>query len=45
LKLDTALNTLGHGWISAVGVSVSVWVVPTDEERVIARYTSQALVL
>jgi acetate kinase len=45
LKLDAARNTLGSGRISADVVPVSVWVVPTDEERIIARYTSQALVL
>jgi acetate kinase len=43
LKLDTALNTLGSRLGSAPGASVSVWVVPTDEERMIARYTSQTL--
>jgi acetate kinase len=43
LKLDSALNTLGSGRISAPGGSVAVWVVPTDEERMIARYTSQTL--
>jgi acetate kinase len=45
LKLDAARNTLGIVRISADGAPVSVWVVPTDEERIIARYTSQALVL
>ena len=45
LKLDSALNTLGSGRISAAGASVAVWVVPTDEERMIARYTSQTLAL
>jgi acetate kinase len=45
LKLDAARNRLGRGRVSADGAAVSVWVVPTDEERVIARYSSQALVL
>jgi acetate kinase len=45
LKLDTARNRLGGGRISAAGASVAVWVVPTDEERMIARYASQTLVL
>ena len=45
LKLDAARNTLGSGRIGADGEAVSVWVVPTDEERMIARYTSQALAL
>jgi acetate kinase len=44
LKLDAARNTLGRGRISSDGAAVSVWVVPTDEEPVIVRYTSQALV-
>ena len=39
----TARNTMGRGRISADGASVSVWVVPTDEERMIARYASQTL--
>ena len=43
LKLDVARNTLGSGRISAPGAPVSAWVVPTDEERMIARYTSQTL--
>ena len=43
LKLDTALNTLGSGRISADGAAVSAWVVPTDEERMIARYIGQSL--
>ena len=45
LKLDAARNTRGGGRIGADGAAVSVWVVPTDEERMIARYTSQALAL
>jgi hypothetical protein len=40
LKLDTVLNTLGSGRISADGASVAAWVVPTDDERMIARYVS-----
>jgi acetate kinase len=45
LKLDDARNTMGRGRISADGASVAVWVVPTDEERMIARYASQTLAL
>jgi acetate kinase len=45
LKLDTARNRLGGGRISAPSASVAVWVVPTDEERMIARYASQTLAL
>ena len=36
-------NTGGTGRISAAGSPVSVWVVPTDEERMIARHTQAAL--
>jgi acetate kinase len=43
LKLDTARNRLGRGRIGADSASVSVWVVSTDEERMIARYASQTL--
>jgi acetate kinase len=43
LKLDAARNTLGRGRISADGASVLAWVVPTDEERMIARYTNDAV--
>jgi acetate kinase len=45
LKLDTARNRVGGGRISAPDASVAVWVVPTDEERMIARYASQTLAL
>ena len=45
LTLDAARNARGGGRISADGAQVSVWVVPTDEERMIARYTSQTLAL
>jgi acetate kinase len=45
LKLDDARNTMGRGRISADGASVAVWVVSTDEERMIARYASQTLAL
>jgi acetate kinase len=45
LKIDTARNGLSGGRISAAGASVAVWVVPTDEERMIARYASQTLAL
>jgi acetate kinase len=43
LKLDAARNTLGRGRISADDASVLAWVVPTDEERMIARYTNDAV--
>jgi len=40
LILDDARNRMGRGQISAEGSRVSAWVVPTDEERMISRYTS-----
>jgi acetate kinase len=40
LELDASLNLRGQGCISADGARGSVWVVPTDEERMIARSTS-----
>jgi len=43
LTLDPALNAGGQGRISAEGSAVSAWVVPTDEQRMIARYTRAAL--
>ena len=33
----------GRGAISADGAAVTAWVVPTDEERMIARYTGETL--
>ena len=41
LQLDTARNSVGEGRISTQASRVSAWVVPTDEERMIARYTSE----
>jgi acetate kinase len=43
LELDEGRNRRGTGQISTDGSAVSAWVVPTDEERMIARYTSKAL--
>jgi acetate kinase len=43
LTLDPGLNAAGEGRISAEGSPVSAWVVPTDEQRMIARYTRAAL--
>lgn len=43
LALDEGQNRAGAGRISADGSRLSAWVVPTDEERMIARYTSQAI--
>jgi acetate kinase len=39
LRLDNALNARGTGRISADGSRVSAWVVPTDEERMMAQHT------
>jgi acetate kinase len=41
--LDRALNAIGDGCISATASSVSVWLIPTDEERLIARQTMRVL--
>ena len=43
LALDADRNAIGHGVISRDGAKVKVLVVPTDEERNIARYTSKVL--
>ena len=43
LELDDALNRQARGRINAAGSRISAWVLPTDEERMIARYTSQAV--
>ena len=43
LELDDALNQQAPGRISAAGSRISAWVLPTDEERMIARYTGQVV--
>jgi len=43
VTLDPARNLAGEGRISADGSAASAWIVPTDEERMIARYTRAAL--
>jgi acetate kinase len=43
LALDTDRNSAGQGVISRDGAKVKVLVVPTDEERMIARYTGKVL--
>jgi acetate kinase len=40
VALDEARNSSGKGRISTQASRVSAWVMPTDEERMIARYTS-----
>ena len=39
IALDAARNSAGKGRISTDDSRASAWVVPTDEERMIARYT------
>jgi acetate kinase len=41
--VDAKRNSQGAGCISADGASIPVWVVPTDEERMIARHTRALL--
>lgn len=43
LTLDAASNAAGQGRISAAGSRVSAWVVPTDEEGMIARHMAAML--
>lgn len=43
VSLDAAANRRGEGKISAPESRVSVWIIPTDEEQMIARDTRQAL--
>lgn len=43
LELDAARNVDGEGRISTESSRVSAWVVPTDEERMIARSTNALL--
>jgi acetate kinase len=41
LYLDEAANRAGGPRISAAGSRVSAWVIPTDEERIIAEFTAK----
>ena len=43
LALDEGRNQRGETRISADGSAVSAWIIPTDEERMIARYTRQVI--
>jgi acetate kinase len=43
LQLDKTFNARGTGRISADGSRVPAWVVPTDEERMVAHHTSTLL--
>jgi acetate kinase len=42
-ELDPARNAAGTGCISADASRLPVWVIPTDEERLIARHTLEVL--
>ena len=43
LLFDAAANASGRSLISAAGSTCAVWVVPTDEDRVIARHARTLL--
>jgi acetate kinase len=43
VELDADSNAAGGPRISAAGARVSAWVIPTDEERMIARHTRELL--
>src|SRR5205823_3021106 len=43
LVIDAAANAPGRSLISANGSACAVWVVPTDEERIIARHARTVL--
>jgi acetate kinase len=45
LELDAEANRRGEGRISAAGSRVAAWVVPTNEELMIARHTRAAMTL
>ena len=41
--LDPERNAHGHGLISSAASRIAVWVIPTDEERLIARHAAHIL--
>jgi acetate kinase len=43
LKIDAVLNACGKGRISAADSAVQAFVIPTDEEQMIARHTAELL--
>ncbi len=43
ITLDPGANERGDGCVSAAASRVSVWAIPTDEERMIVRHTVEAL--
>ncbi|MDO8324677.1 MAG: acetate/propionate family kinase [Phenylobacterium sp.] len=44
VQLDDAANRRGDAKISTLGSGVAVWVIPTDEEQMIAIHTREAMV-
>lgn len=44
VELDEAANLAGDGQISTAASSVAAWVIPTDEEAVIAEHTQRLIV-
>ena len=42
-QIDEQANAIGEGRISAALSEIPIWVLPTDEERVIARHTASLL--
>jgi acetate kinase len=43
VEVDTGANATGGPQINVANARVSVWVIPTDEERMIARHTREVL--
>jgi acetate kinase len=43
VEVDAGANAAGGPRISVAKARVSVWVIPTDEERMIARHTRELL--
>lgn len=43
-EIDEQLNAKGEGRIDAATSTIPIWVLPTDEERVIARHTAALIV-
>jgi acetate kinase len=43
-EIDAEANARGEGRVNAASSKIPVWVLPTDEERVIARHTASLLI-
>ena len=43
VEIDEAANTLGRGCVSTGSSHVAVWIIPTNEELMIARHTLRLL--